>query len=177
MIYRLASRPSRRTCRFGRRSPAAGLAAILLLAGCASTPVVPTDVATTGTPNPEIALRDSIRLVDSEMTELGTLSPPFQRAADPVVPDELNKTVTFTYSGPLDDGVRKLADAVGYRVEVTPAAPAPAGQPAPSPLNVSLSTGFVPAIKAFAAIGDAAGARALVRVDPMRHVVEVVHHA
>lgn len=177
MIHRLASKLPLRAPRGVRRSGAAVLVSALLLAGCSATPVVPTDVATTGMPNPEVALRESIRLVDSEMTQLGTLTPPQQRAADPVVPDELNKTVTFTYAGPLDEGVRKLADAVGYRVEVTPAPPPASGQPARAPLNVSLSTGFVPAIKAFAAIGDAAGDRALVRVDPVRHVVEVVHHA
>jgi defect-in-organelle-trafficking protein DotD len=122
-------------------------------------------------PNPEAALRDSIHLVDAEMTRLGSMSPQQQRFDEPVVPDELNKTVTFAFSGPLDEGVRKLADTVGYKVEITPAL-APV-----SPLIVNVTTGFVTVLKAFAAIGDAAGTRALVRVDPLRHLVEVIHHA
>lgn len=178
MIHRFPCGLSLRTPWLASRPAAAAVAATVFLVGCATTPFVPTDVATTGMPNPEVALRDSIRLVDGEMTELGTLSrAPWRRAGDLIVPDELNKIVTFAYAGPLDDGVRKLADAVGYRMEVTPAPPPAAGQPPLAPLTVSVSTGFVPAIEAFVAIGDAAGDRALVRVDPLRHLVEVVHHA
>jgi defect-in-organelle-trafficking protein DotD len=155
----------------------ASAVAAALLAGCVGTPNVGTDVLTTGMPNPEIALRESMRLVDAEMTKLGTLNPSTApRFTEGVVPGELQKTVTFAYSGPLDDGVRKLAETVGYAVAVTPP-PSQPGATALPPLIVSVSTGFVTAVSAFAALGDAAGSRAMVRVDPQRHLVEVIHYA
>ena len=154
----------------------APLLATALLAGCAHTPRVGTDVATAGMPNPEVALRDSMSLVDAEMTKLGTLAPA-QRIAQPIVPGELQKTVTFAFSGLLDDGVRKLAETVGYTVTVTPPPAPQPGQTAAPALAVSVSTGYVTALGAFAAIGNAAGSRALVRVDAQRHLVEVIHYA
>lgn len=156
--------------------PAAIAVLLLAMAGC-STPNVGTDVPTTGMPNPEIALRDSMRQVDAEITSLGTLGAAPTRMAQPVVPGELQKTVTFAYSGPLDDGARKLADAVGYKLAITPApAPAP-GAPAPAAVTVNVSTGFVTAFAALQALGEAAGTRAIVRVDPQRHLVEVIYRA
>ena len=147
------------------------LAMALLIAGCTEFPNVGTDVATTGMPNTEIALRDSMRLVDAEMGKLGGLAPAPapSAAAGPVVPGELQKVVTFTWAGSLEDGVRQLADNVGYAV-----VPAPPGQ---APAAVSVTTGPVPVIQAFQALGDAAGARATVRVDPARRQVEVLYHA
>jgi defect in organelle trafficking protein DotD len=161
------------------RIPAfASAVAAALLAGCVGTPNVGTDVLTTGMPNPEIALRESMRLVDTEMTKLGTLNPSTTpRFTEGVVPAELQKTVTFAYSGPLDDGIRKLAETVGYVVAITPPPPPQPGATALPPLIVSVSTGFVTAVSAFAALGDAAGSRAMVRVDPQRHLVEVIHYA
>jgi defect-in-organelle-trafficking protein DotD len=159
-----------------RRLLLAPFLAGILLAGCASTPRVGTDVATTGMPNPEVALRDAMSLVDAEMTKLGTLAPG-PRVTEPIVPGELQQTVTFAFSGLLDDGVRQLAQTVGYTVSITPPPAPQPGQAAAPPLTVSVSTGFVTALGAFTAIGDAAGSRALVRVDAQRHLVEVIHHA
>ena len=157
-------------------TPVAACTALLAMSACA-TPNVGTNVLTTGMPNPEIALRDSMRLVDAEMTSLGTLGAAPVRTADPVVPDELQKTVTFAYSGPLDDGARKLATAVGYRLTITPPPPPAAGVAVLGPLNVNVSTGFVTAYAALKALGEAAGSRALLRVDPLRHLVEVIYNA
>lgn len=166
---------------FRRSTARPCMAAVSLLALSACTaPRVGTDVLVTGMPNPEVALRDSMRLVDAEMTSLGTLGRSAGlpvRIAEPIVPGELQKTVTFTYSGPLDDGVRRLADEVGYRLTITPAPPPAPGQVAPGPLTVNVSTGFVTAYAALKALGDAAGSRALVRVDPRRHLVEVIYNA
>jgi defect-in-organelle-trafficking protein DotD len=149
-----------------------------LVAGCATTPTAPTDVVTTGMSNPEIALRDSMRLVDAEMTTLGMLNTPGPtRMAETIVPGELQKTVTFAFAGPLDDGVRQLAETVGYTVTITPPPPPLPGTAPLPPLTVNVTTGFVTAVSAFSALGDAAGTRALVRVDPQRHLVEVIHHA
>ena len=148
------------------------LAATWLVAGCTELPNVGTDVATAGMPNTEIALRDSMRLVDAEMGKLGRLAPvPTPSAAFPVVPGELQKVVTFTWAGSLEDGVRQLAGNVGYAVALVPAPP---GQ---TPAAVSVATGPVPVIQAFQALGEAAGARATVRVDPARRRVEVLYHA
>ena len=149
-----------------------------LLAGCAATPNVGTDVLTTGMANPEVALRESMRLVDAEMTKLGTLSAPaLPRITETIVPGELQKIVTFAFAGPLDDGVRQLAATVGYAVSITPPPPPLLGAAPLPPLTVSVTTGFVTAVAAFSALGDAAGSRAMVRVDPQRHLVEVIHHA
>lgn len=156
--------------------PVAACTMLLAVTACA-TPNVGTDVVTTGMPNPEIALRDSMRLVDAEMTSLGTLGAPPIRTAEPVVPGELQKTVTFAYSGPFDDGARKLATAVGYRLTITPPPPPAPGTTAPGPLNVDVSTGFVTAYAALKALGDAAGSRAVLRVDPQHHLVEVIYNA
>ena len=150
--------------------------AVLAVAAC-STPNVTTEVATTGMANPEVALCESIRLVDAEMTSLGTLGGSASRFSEPVVPGELQKTVTFTYAGPLDDGVRRLAQEVGYRLTITPPPPAAPGQAALGPLTVNVSTGFVTAYAALKALGDAAGSRAIVRVDPQHHLVEVIYNA
>lgn len=156
--------------------PAAAVSALLTISACA-TPNIGSDVLTTGMPNPEIALRDSMRQVDVEMTSLGTLGAAPVRMAEPVVPGELQKTVTFAYSGPLDDGVRKLATAVGYRLTITPPPPPAPGAAPLGPLNINVSTGFVTAYAALKALGDAAGTRALVRVDPQHHLIEVIYNA
>ena len=162
--------------RIVRAVAASGLVA--LLAACAATPDVGTDVLTTGMANPEIALRESMRLVDAEMTKLGTLNTPAApRITETIVPGELQKTVTFAFVGSLDDGVRELAEAVGYTVTITPPPPPQPGTAPLPPLTVNVTTGFVTAVAAFSALGEAAGSRAMVRVDPQRHLVEVIYYA
>lgn len=147
------------------------LAIGLLAAGC-STPNIGTDVAMTGMPNAEVALRDSVRLVDAEMGKLGVMTPtPLSRGAGPVVPGELQRVVTFSYTGSLEDGVRQLAGNVGYTVAVSPP---PSGQ---APAQVAVATGTVPIIQAFQALGEAAGTRAMVTVDPARRQVDVTYRA
>ena len=101
------------------------------LAGCAHD--VPTTVDVTGMPNPEIAMRESIAHVDSEMAELGRMRP-VPREVPPVVPAELDKVVAFAWEGPLDGAVEKPAGVIGYTVAV--AAPANA-----VPLPIGIRTG------------------------------------
>lgn len=169
LAYLLQQARKRRPVQF------APLAVALLVAGCSATPNVGTDVAVTGMPNAELALRDSMRVVDVEMGKLGVMAPaPVQRMAGPVVPGELQRVVTFAWTGGLDDGVRKLAESVGYAVAV---APPPPGSTALPPLEVAVATGSVPVIEAFQALGEAAGTRALVRVDPSRRQVDVLYRA
>ena len=166
-LARLISR-ARRNARRRLSVPAAAL----LVVGCSSTPEVGTDVAMTGMPNAELALRESMRLVDAEVGKLGTMGPaPVERVVGPVLPGELQKVVTFGWTGTLEEGVRTLAESVGYAVAV---APPPPGQ---APVQVGVVTGQVPIIQAFQALGNAAGARATVRVDPVRRQVDVIYRA
>ena len=147
------------------------LLAIGLLAGCAGTPQVPTDVATTGMPNAELALHRTLDQVNSEMTQIGSMQPAGYVAAAasaPVVPDDLQKPVQFVWTGPLDAGVQKLAASIGYTVAIFgPHNP----QPVPVAVNVD---GQV--LGAFQALGTQAGTAATVEVDPLHHQVQVVHH-
>jgi defect in organelle trafficking protein DotD len=141
-----------------------------LLAGCASTNV-PTDVATTGMPNAELALRRTLDQVNADMTQIGGMQPASDVAsapATPVVPAELEKPVQFVWNGPLDAGVTKLANSIGYSVAVS-------GPQDPQPLIVAVNVhGQV--LAAFQALGTQAGAVATVEVDPLHHQVQVVHH-
>ena len=149
--------------------PTASLLAALLVVGCA-TPNVGTDVAMTGMPNTELVLRDSMRVVDAEMGKLGVLGTG-PRTAGPVVPGELQRVVAFNYTGALEDGVRQLAGNVGYTVAVSPSL---SGQ---GPAQVAVATGAVPIIQAFQALGEAAGTRVMVTVDPARRQVDVTYRA
>jgi len=145
------------------------LAAGLLQAGCASLFPVPTTVATPGMPNPEEALRQSIRHVDAEMAELGELSPAVQRFSQPVLPADLQRIVSFEWNGPLDQGVARLAASIGYTFYVS-------GPPNQEPLPVALRIASVPVYQVFQALGAEAGTRATVAVDPLHHQVQVIHH-
>ena len=149
--------------------PTASLLAALLVVGCATSDVG-TDVAITGMPNTELALRDSMRAVDAEMGKLGVLGTG-PRIAGPVVPGELQRVVAFSYTGTLEDGVRQLAGNVGYTVAVSPP---PSGQ---GPAQVAVAIGAVPIIQAFQALGEAAGTRVMVTVDPARRQVDVTYRA
>lgn len=154
-----------------------GLVALLLgsalLAGCAA-PLhpVPTTVASAGMPNPETALQKSMTDVDSEMAELGQMDPNTVAAtpAPTVLPDPLQKTVSFTWNGPLDQAVSKVALSVGYTFYVT--APQNA-----QPINVSISVSSETAYQVLQALGTQAGTKATVEVDPLHHQVQVIHHA
>ena len=142
-----------------------------VLAGCAA-PVhpVPTTVATPGMPNPEMALQQSMNDVNAEMAELGQLTPaPATPATTPVLPEPLQRIVSFTYSGSLDQGVAKLAQSVGYTFYVT-------APPNAQPVTVAITISSVPAYQVFQALGEEAGVKATVEVDPLHHQVEVIHH-
>lgn len=157
----------------------AALAAVMVVSGCASVTPVPTDVASPGMPNPEVALRQSMRNVEAQMTQLGGLLP---RARDDlgvaqaerpsplgVLPEPLQRTISFSWEGPLDAGVARLAASVGYTFYV-------AAPPGNVPLNVSIAVRDVPAWQAFRALGEAAGSTATVRLVPTHSQVQVVYH-
>lgn len=148
----------------------------LLLAGCAGqvTPIA-SDVDVTGMPNSEVALQRSMDRADAAMRDLGgrtvsvrSFSPSLTA---PIVPAELQRPETFTWSGPIDIGAKTLADKVGYRLFVTQTIAGPS-----QPILVSVNMANARIIDAFEALGTAAGPKATVIVDPLRHIVEVQHH-
>ncbi len=181
------------TARLRRLRLALPLAAAGLVVGCAGIPNIGTDVSMTGMPNTEVALRESMRLVDTEIGKLGRMAPPvpplppaphitvsppiapapppLRAVAYPVVPGELQKVIVFTWTGTLEAGVRQLADDIGYVTTIALPGPGQASLP------VSITTGPVPVIQALQALGDAAGTHATVRVDPVRRQVDVLYHA
>lgn len=146
-----------------------GLVATAFLAGCANVTPVPTDVATTGMPNPELALQNSMTSVQQAMRELDGMNPTPPVVKPPIVPDPLNKPINFSWNGPLDQGVKKLANSIGYSMTVS--APKKA-----LPLSVGVDVSNVTTLDALQAIGNAAGTSATVLVDPQHHSVEVEHH-
>jgi defect-in-organelle-trafficking protein DotD len=140
-----------------------------LLAGCATVFPVATTVEMSGMPNPEMALQQSIRHVDAEMAELGEMSPTLTQVAEPIVPDDLRRTVSFSWNGPLDEGVAKLAASIGYTFYTS----GPATQKL---LTVAIEISAVPVYRVFQALGEEAGTQATVQIDPHHHQVQVIHH-
>lgn len=137
------------------------------LAGCAEEKIAPT-ASTTGMPNPEVALRQSLDQVNADVGRLGTMGVPAVAQTGPVLPAELQREIALQWSGPLDAGVRKVANAVGYAFYVQ-------GPPDPKPLEVSVYS-YGQAISVLRALGDEAGERATVEVDPEHHAITVTHH-
>jgi len=153
-----------------RLAVAPSLISALLAAGCAGVSPAPTTVGIPGMPNPEEALRQSIQHVDAEMAELGRLSPMVARQMQPVMPADLQRLVSFEWSGPLDQGVARLAASIGYTFYAT----APSNS---QPVDVAIRLSSVPAYQVFQTLGAEAGTRATVQVDPLHHQVQVIHHA
>ncbi len=87
----------------------------------------------------------------------------------PLVPEDLQRTVSFNWSGPLDKGVAKLAASIGYTFFTT----GPAGA---QEVPVAVQIQSVPVLQVFQALGEQAGANATVEVDPIHHSVQVIHH-
>jgi defect-in-organelle-trafficking protein DotD len=148
--------------------PVLALTGLILLAGCAADPKVPAGVDTTGMPNTELALQESLRQVDAAMAALGTAAP-IARNDNPVIPAELQKIVTFAWQGPLDGAVRQLAASIGYTVKISD----PHHR---AVLAVGIDSGPKPIVELFRDLGTAAGDRATIELDPQHHRVEVRHH-
>ena len=142
----------------------------VVLAGCAA-PVQPvaTTVVTPGMPNPEIALQTSMRDVNAEMAELNGIVPPPPPAV-PVVPADLNRVVSFSWNGTLDQAVAKLALSIGYTFYVS-------APPNVEPMNVSIDVTSDTVYDILQKLGNDAGSRATVAVNPLNHQVEVTYHA
>ena len=157
----------------GSLPPIVGFAAMAMLAGCAHVTSIPPDVDATGMPNAELALDRSMARVDAAMRTLGgtgaSYNPPSPPLATTLVPAELQRPVTFAWSGPIDAGVKALADRIGYRLVITRPSNAP-------PVDVAINMTDVPIVRLFEALGEAAGSRATVIVTPNLRQVDVKHH-
>ena len=99
-------------------------ATALILAGCATQPRL-AEVETPGMVNPEAALQRSVARVAAAMAQLGrmgTATRPYAGGA--VVPPELQRQVSLTWSGSIDQAAKAPADQVGYRfVSTGPTSP------------------------------------------------------
>jgi defect-in-organelle-trafficking protein DotD len=82
------------------------------------------------------------------------------------LPAELEKPVTWTYSGNLEPAIRALAKSVGYSVLVF-------GSPAGPPVPISVNIQDLPINDAFTAIETEAATQATVLVLPYHHVVQI----
>lgn len=157
---------------FARRLlPPIAVGLMSLLSACAGTPKIDPDVDAYGMPNAELALQRSIARVDAAMLDLGGMSVAgrVSAPAGPVVAAELQRPLTFAWAGPIDTGVKALANRIGYRLVVT--APQDA-----LPIIVSINMTNASALDLFKAIGNSAGTQATVIVDPDHHQVQVQHH-
>jgi defect in organelle trafficking protein DotD len=152
-----------------RREVPAAFLVLGLLAGCATVQPVPITVATPGMPNPEVALRQSMQHVDAEMAELGQLPPAVAAPSTPVIPEDLQRIVSFKWDGPLDQAVARLALSIGYTFYTT-------APPDAQPVAVAIEVSSVPAFQVFQVLGEEAGTRATVEVDALHHQVQVIHH-
>lgn len=142
-----------------------------LVTGCAaSVHPVPTTVVTPGMPNPEEAMLSSMQRVNAEMAELGQLTPtPVTTSAGQVIPEDLQRIVSFSWNGPLDQAVAKVALSIGYTFYTT-------APPDAKPVTIAIQLNSVPAYQVFQALGEEAGALATVEVDPLHHQIQVIHH-
>lgn len=98
---------------------------------------------------------------------IAAFPPPTRSGA--VVPEELQRPIGFAWNGSLDDGVRKVASEVGYRVEVS-------GPPQMRPIVVSVPNVATTLVGALTVLGNQAGTWATVRVDPVNRRIDVIHH-
>lgn len=152
-----------------RSKLASGLLSLTVLAGCAGIGPT-TGVVAPGMPNPEVALRRSMDQVGQQLAQLGNLdAATIARQGGPVVPEELRRPIAFAWNGSLTSAVKRLAEAVGYRVVES-------GGENAQPVNVAINLPETTVVDAFAALGEQAGAYATVQLDPTSRSVQVIHH-
>lgn len=125
-----------------------------------------------------VAEPDSIGLrmataVDKASSALETLAsveqarnPGAAVAAVPYAPQELRRTVTVKWVGPIEPVMQRLADRAGYQMQVN-------GDLPPAPVVVTLDVRQKMVIDVLRDLGLQAGQRADVVVDPERSIVEL----
>lgn len=89
-------------------------------------------------------------------------------AVVPNAPPELQKAVTFTWSGPVEDVVREIAARAGYTFRTV-------GDRPPVPVLVNLDIYNEPMIEVLRDIGLQMGTRADLRLDAQSRAVEVIY--
>jgi defect in organelle trafficking protein DotD len=84
----------------------------------------------------------------------------------PYAPQELRRTVTIDWVGPIEPIMRRLADRAGYDMQVN-------GDLPPAPVVISLNAREKSVIEVLRDVGLQAGQRADVVVDPEHRIVEL----
>jgi defect-in-organelle-trafficking protein DotD len=148
---------------------AAGVALAFIVSAC--TPVTKRDQQLVAEPDP-ISLRLA-QAVDKASAALQTLasieqarSPGTAIQSVPYAPQELRRTVSIEWTGPVEPLARKLADRAGYQLQVNGDAP-------PTPVIVSVRASEKSVVEVLRDIGLQAGQRADVAIDPERRIVEL----
>ncbi len=140
----------------------------LTLSACAPQKV---DQQLVATPDP-VALRLA-SAVDKASVALQTLAsveqarnPNVSVATFPSAPQELRRTVSVDWHGPIEPITRQLADRAGYQLQVN-------GDVPPAPVVVSIYARQKSVVEVLRDVGLQAGQRADIVVDTERRVVEL----
>ena len=146
-----------------------GGAALLALSACA--PIQKVDHQMVATPDP-VSLRLAAA-VDKASSALHTLAsveqarnPGVEVQAAPYAPQELRRTVSVDWIGPIEPIAKRLADRAGYEFQVN-------GDVPPSPLVVNVQAKQKAVVEVLRDIGLQAGLRANIVVDPTQRIVEL----
>ena len=146
-----------------------GGAALLVLSACA--PVSKVDHQMVASPDP-VSLRLAAA-VDKASSALQTLAsveqarnPGVSIQAAPYAPQELRRTVSVDWVGPIEPIAKRLADRAGYEFQVN-------GDIPPAPVVVSVQAKQKSVVEVLRDIGLQAGLRANIAVDPDQRVVEL----
>lgn len=87
-------------------------------------------------------------------------------AAAPYAPQELRRTVSMNWNGPIEPVMRALADRAGYQFQMN-------GDVPPAPVVVNIQAKQKSVVEVLRDAGLQAGSRADVVVDTERHIVEL----
>lgn len=146
-----------------------GGAALLALSACA--PVSKIDHQMVASPDP-VSLRLAAA-VDKASSALHTLAsveqarnPGAAVQAAPYAPQELRRTVSVDWVGPIEPIAKRLADRAGYEFQVN-------GDIPPAPVVVSVQAKQKTVVEVLRDLGLQAGLRANIVVDPEQRVVEL----
>jgi defect-in-organelle-trafficking protein DotD len=146
-------------------------AALLSLALSSCGPMTKLDQQLVAEPDP-VALRLA-SAVDKASAALQTLAsveqarnPGVSVQAAPYAPQELRRTVSVEWTGPIEPLARKLSDRAGYQFQVN-------GDTPPVPLVVSVRASEKSVVEVLRDVGLQAGQRADISVDPERRLVEL----
>ena len=158
---------------FSQSSLSLGLiiCAAFVLSGCAERPIFVKDPQVVAEPDRVSAMLaeaagkasralENLSAVEQKRTPNATIKP-MQN-----VPPHLARTVTVNWIGPADEIVKMLANRASYRFQTLGAKPA-------TPVVVNVDVTNKPVIEVLRSVGLQLGARANVRVDSQRQIVEL----